>query len=38
MMRSDGWPTLGEWLLLWVCLKLLFRRRRPLPHHLKLRH
>lgn len=38
MMRADRVPSLWEWLLLWVCLKLLFRKRRPLPRHLKLRH
>jgi hypothetical protein len=38
MMRADRVPSLWEWLLLWVCLKLLFRKRRPPPHHLKLRH
>lgn len=27
MMRADKMPALWEWLLLWVCLKLLFGKR-----------
>ena len=38
MRRAGRVPSLWGWLLLWVCLKRLFRKRRPPPHHLKLRH